>query len=100
MTATTFDKVRVEKIYSFWAPVYDLVFGAVFEKGRRAVVAAAERVGGRILEVGVGTGISLPYYSRASHVVGVDVSEEMLNKARERVNALKLSQVEDLAVMD
>src|SRR5215510_15042731 len=100
MTATTFDKVRVEKIYSFWAPVYDLVFGAVFEQGRRSVVAAVERVGGRILEVGVGTGISLPYYSRASRVFGIDLSQEMLSKARERVSALNLAHVEGLAVMD
>jgi phosphatidylethanolamine/phosphatidyl-N-methylethanolamine N-methyltransferase len=100
MTATTFDKARVEKIYSLWAPVYDLVFGAVFEQGRRAVVAAVERVGGRILEVGVGTGISLPYYSRASRVFGIDLSEEMLSKARERVSTRDLAQVEGLAVMD
>jgi len=100
MTTTTFDKARVEKIYSLWAPVYDLVFGAVFEQGRRAVVAAVERVGGRILEVGVGTGISLPYYSRASRVFGIDLSREMLSKARERVSALNLAHVEGLAVMD
>ena len=53
------------KAYARWAPVYDLVFGAVFERGRRAAIDAAERIGGRILEVGVGTGISLPDYSRA-----------------------------------
>lgn len=100
MTATAFDKARVEKIYSLWAPVYDLVFGAVFERGRRAVVAAVERIGGRILEVGVGTGISLPYYSRASRVFGIDLSQEMLSKARERVRALNLAHVEGLAVMD
>jgi phosphatidylethanolamine/phosphatidyl-N-methylethanolamine N-methyltransferase len=100
MTATTFDKARVEKIYSLWAPVYDLVFGAVFEQGRRVVVAAVERVGGRILEVGVGTGISLPYYSRATRVFGIDLSEEMLSKARERVSDLNLAHVEGLAVMD
>jgi len=100
MTATTFDKARVEKIYSLWAPVYDLVFGAVFEQGRRAVVSAVERVGGRVLEVGVGTGISLPYYSPGSRVFGIDLSEEMLSKARERVSARNLAQVEGLAVMD
>jgi len=100
MTATTFDKARVEKIYSFWAPVYDLIFGAVFEQGRRAVVAAVERVGGRILEVGVGTGISLPYYSRPNRVFGIDLSHEMLSKAREKVSALNLAHVEGLAVMD
>ena len=100
MTATNLEKARVEKIYSLWAPVYDLVFGAVFEQGRRAVVAAVERVGGRILEVGVGTGISLPYYSRASRVFGIDLSEEMLSRARDRVSALNLAHVEGLAVMD
>ena len=50
------DKQTVTKAYDRWAPVYDLVFGAVFERGREAAIAAAERVGGRILEVGVGTG--------------------------------------------
>src|SRR5580704_9627246 len=55
-----FDKSNVERAYARWAPIYDLVFGAVFERGRRAAIAAAERIGGRILEVGVGTGISLP----------------------------------------
>jgi phosphatidylethanolamine/phosphatidyl-N-methylethanolamine N-methyltransferase len=100
MTATPLDKARLEKIYSFWAPVYDLVFGAVFEQGRCAVVAAVERIGGRILEVGVGTGISLPYYSCASRVFGIDLSKEMLSKARERVSALNLAHVEGLAVMD
>jgi hypothetical protein len=48
------DKSTVTKAYARWAPVYDLVFGAVFERGRHAAIAAAERIGGRILEVGVG----------------------------------------------
>ncbi len=60
------DNQTVTKAYARWAPVYDLVFGAVFERGRQAAIAAAERVGGRILEVGVGTGISLPAYSKKS----------------------------------
>src|SRR4029453_11588734 len=63
MLTTDIDKQAVEKIYGRWAPVSDLVFGAVFERGRRAAIAASERIGGRILDVGVGTGISLPYYS-------------------------------------
>ena len=57
------DEISIRRAYARWAPVYDLVFGAVFERGRRAAIVAAERVGGRILEVGVGTGISLPSYS-------------------------------------
>ena len=83
-----------------WAPIYDLVFGAVFDRGRRAAIAAAERIGGRILEVGVGTGISLPDYARANRLVGVDLSEPMLRKARARVAEHALSNVELLAVMD
>jgi phosphatidylethanolamine/phosphatidyl-N-methylethanolamine N-methyltransferase len=51
------DLVTLQKAYARWAPVYDLVFGALFDRGRQAAIAAAEQVGGRILEVGVGTGI-------------------------------------------
>src|SRR6185437_967252 len=86
--------------YARWAPIYDLVFGAVFDRGRRAAVAAAERIGGRILEVGVGTGISLPGYSSANSIIGVDLSEAMLRKARARVEGLSLGNVLRLEVMD
>jgi phosphatidylethanolamine/phosphatidyl-N-methylethanolamine N-methyltransferase len=100
MVETDIDKAAVEKVYARWAPVYDLVFGAVFERGRRAAVAAGERIGGRNLEVGVGTGLSLPYYSAGNRVVGIDLSEQMLGKARERVARQQLRHVEDLAIMD
>jgi phosphatidylethanolamine/phosphatidyl-N-methylethanolamine N-methyltransferase len=94
------DQETITKAYARWAPVYDLVFGAVFERGRHAAIAAAERVGGRILEVGVGTGISLPDYSKANRICGVDISEPMLRKAQQRVTELKLTNVEGLWVMD
>ena len=80
------------------------MFGAVFEPGRRAAIAAAELAcgpgGGRILEVGVGTGISLPNYARQNRLVGIDLSEPMLRKAQERVAEHKLANVDALAVMD
>ncbi|MFL6975176.1 MAG: class I SAM-dependent methyltransferase [Xanthobacteraceae bacterium] len=98
--ACELDKDTIAKAYGRWAPVYDLVFGAVFDQGRRAAIAAAERIGGRILEVGVGTGISLPDYDRKCQLFGVDISEGMLRKAEERVRELGLSNVEGLAVMD
>jgi len=91
---------RVAKAYARWAPVYDLVFGAVFAAGREASIAAAERVGGRILDVGIGTGISLTGYSPKNRVVGVDYCEPMLRKAHERVAEHALAHVEALAVMD
>src|SRR6266571_1943230 len=94
------DNRAVAKAYARWAPVYDLVFGAVFDRGRRAAIDAAQRLGGRILEVGVGTGISLPDYDRGVRLVGVDLSEPMLRKARVRVATEALAQVEGLAVMD
>jgi len=98
------DKKSVERAYAFWAPFYDFVFGAVFNRGRLAAIAAAESAcgsaGGRILEVGVGTGISLPDYARINTIVGVDLSEPMLRKAHERVAELGLTNVEMLAVMD
>ena len=52
-----FDRETVEQAYDRWAPVYDLVFGGVFSKGRKAAIQATNKIGGRVLEVGVGTGI-------------------------------------------
>jgi len=97
---TDINRIAVEKAYDRWAPVYDLVFGPVFERGRRASIDAAERIGGRILEVGVGTGISLPDYARTNRIVGVDISDAMLEKARQRVRELGMSHVEAIEVMD
>jgi phosphatidylethanolamine/phosphatidyl-N-methylethanolamine N-methyltransferase len=95
-----FDRDSIAHAYARWAPVYDLVFGAVFDTGRKAAIAAAENIGGRILEVGVGTGLSLPHYSPRNKITGVDISVEMLAKAQARVAQHKLDNVEALAVMD
>lgn len=99
-TALDLNREGVERAYDRWAPVYDLVFGPVFGKGRRAAILATNRIGGRVLEVGVGTGISLPLYSANVEVFGVDISEAMLRKAHARVKRLHLTNVEGLAVMD
>ena len=90
----------VETAYDRWAPIYDLVFGNVFAIGRREAIEAAERVGGRILEVGVGTGISLPHYRPGSELHGVDISDVMLDKARDRVHRLGLVNVREIKRMD
>src|SRR6202171_3299762 len=95
-----FDRETVEQAYDRWAPVYDLVFGGVFSKGRKAAIAATNKIGGRGLEVGVGTGISLPQYAPPLRIFGTDISEAMLRKAQRRVDELHLKNVEGLAVMD
>lgn len=94
------DRAGVAKAYGRWAPVYDLVFGKVFDSGRQSTIAEADRIGGRILDVGVGTGLSLGDYSKATRICGVDISEPMLRRAYQRVRTLGLTNVETLAVMD
>ena len=92
------DTIRTYRLFS---GSYDFVFGPVFHPGRKeAVRIANDRPGQRILEVGVGTGLSLPYFRPDSRVTGIDVSAEMLAKARRRVARQRLSQVEGLHEMD
>jgi phosphatidylethanolamine/phosphatidyl-N-methylethanolamine N-methyltransferase len=98
--AMELDNDAVARAYARWAPIYDLVFGAVFERGRQASIAAAERIGGRILEVGVGTGLSLPSYAQTNLLTGIDLSTPMLRKAKIRAAEHDLTNVEGLAVMD
>lgn len=94
------DPDAIRRTYDRYARVYDGIFGPVLNPGRRRAVAVAERAPGlRILEVGVGTGLSLPLY-RSSRVVGIDVSDKMLERARRRVERHGLTNVEDLRVMD
>lgn len=95
-----FNRDSIARAYGRWAPVYDRVFGQVFARGRAAAIAASERIGGRILEVGVGTGLSLPDYSRSNRITGIDIAEPMLRKAQERVRALGLTNIDALSVMD
>lgn len=94
------DRAGVAKAYGRWAPIYDLVFGKVFDQGRQSTIAEADRIGGRVLDVGVGTGLSLSDYARTTRLCGVDISEPMLRKAQQRVRTLNLTNVDTLAVMD
>ncbi|HEX9626697.1 MAG TPA: methyltransferase domain-containing protein [Acidiferrobacterales bacterium] len=95
------DLEAIRKTYRRYAPRYDLYFGPMFQPGRRAVVQRMHcRPGDRILEVGVGTGLSLPLYPPGVRVVGIDISPEMLASARRRTARMQLGQVADLRVMD
>src|SRR6202048_5500479 len=93
-TQLDFNREMVEQAYDRWAPIYDLVFGGVFSKGRDAAIQATNKIGGRVLEVGVGTGISLPLYAPHVRIFGTDISEAMLQKAKKRVTELGLKNVE------
>jgi phosphatidylethanolamine/phosphatidyl-N-methylethanolamine N-methyltransferase len=91
----------VKAAYRRYANVYDALFGPVLQPGRKAVMEALEcRPGERVLEVGVGTGLSLPLYPPYVRVTGIDLSREMLEKARLRVGRRQLSNVEGLLEMD
>jgi phosphatidylethanolamine/phosphatidyl-N-methylethanolamine N-methyltransferase len=101
--AVEMTRESVARSYDRLAPVYDWLFGPVFRKGRAQAIEVAEKAagkGGRILEVGVGTGISLPFYSKDTRLVGADISEDMLKVARRRVEKLGLSNVESIEVGD
>ncbi len=98
--AAILDNIHVKSSYARWAPIYDLVFALVLRPGRKAAAAAAERPGGSVLDVGVGTGLELPMFDRRTKLIGVDLSEPMLRRAQRRVSAEALRNVEGLVVMD
>src|SRR6266705_544262 len=74
------DEDAVRSAYRRWAPVYDHTFGRVAAEGRKHSVEIINQRNGRVLEVGVGTGLSLPTYGRHLEIVGIDLSPEMLEK--------------------
>ena len=94
------DEDAVKTAYRRWAPVYDNTFGRFASEGRKHAVEIINQSKGRVLEVGVGTGLSLPAYKRQLEIVGIDLSPEMLEKARERVSTERLRNVAGLHEMD
>ncbi len=94
------DEAMVKSAYKRWAPVYDNTFGRFTTEGRRHAVEFINQRSGRVLEVGVGTGLSLPEYRRELEIVGIDLSPEMLDKAREKVDEEGLRNVTGLHEMD
>lgn len=88
------------RAYARWAPYYDAVYHKLLSDAHRRTAEAAAAAGPDILEVGVGTGLVLPYYPGEARVVGVDLSEDMLRKAAEKVRARPLPHVKLIAAMD
>jgi phosphatidylethanolamine/phosphatidyl-N-methylethanolamine N-methyltransferase len=97
---STMSDNAIKRAYARWAPVYDQTFGVIADAGRVAAVDVINTLDGKVLEVGVGTGISLPSYRRDLKVTGIDLSPEMLDKARERVSRQALGHVEAIEQMD
>lgn len=95
------DADAVRAAYRRWAGVYDLVFGGVSGWGRRRAAAEVNRLPGtRVLEVGVGTGLALPRYAADKRITGIDLSAEMLERARHRVRSERLGNVDALLELD
>ncbi|MGB6976485.1 MAG: class I SAM-dependent methyltransferase, partial [Gammaproteobacteria bacterium] len=97
------DIEAVKKAYRRYSPFYNYLFGKVFNEGRRLatdIVNKNAALHDRVLEVGVGTGLSLPFYRADLEVTGVDISQEMLNKALQLCKKQNLRQVKQLLAMD
>lgn len=95
------DIAAIEQAYRRYAGIYDLCFGAVFQPGRRVIVDRMNCAPGeRILEVGVGTGLSLPLYPAHVRVTGIDISRPMLERACARRARSGLHYVTQLLRMD
>lgn len=100
MMTPDLDKSAVQTAYARWAPIYDAVCGPVMVKGRRAAAAEARSLGGKILEVGVGTGLSFDDYDATTEITGIDLSGPMLDKARAKMASGRYPWVKDVRVMD
>jgi phosphatidylethanolamine/phosphatidyl-N-methylethanolamine N-methyltransferase len=95
------DVEAVRTAYRRWAGVYDTVFGSILLGARRRAVALVNQLPGRdVLEVGVGTGLALPYYAADKQITGIDLSAEMLDRGRKRVANLRLRNITALREMD
>lgn len=92
---------HVEKVYNRYSRFYDLIFGRVFHSGREMAPYLLDlRPGMELLEVGIGTGLSLPMLPRHIRVTGIDLSEKMLDQAAIRLQKEGMSDWVRLIKMD
>ncbi len=85
---------KIERVYTNYAGLYDQTFGKFMHSSREfAIHSLKVAPSDRVLEVGVGTGISLPLYPRHCEVVGIDLSFGMLEKAQKRIETHQMDHV-------
>jgi phosphatidylethanolamine/phosphatidyl-N-methylethanolamine N-methyltransferase len=96
----TYDLDGQRRVYAVWAKFYDKVYQRMLARPQREAVAAACACGPAILEIGVGTGLTLPYFTPSSQVYGADLSLDMLKVASRKVLSQGLDHVRGLMVMD
>ena len=91
----------MEHIYSFYSPFYDFIFGSTLDQGRRIACRYIQNHRPiKVLEVGVGTGLTLGYYPKNCTIYGIDLSSKMLSKAEIRAKRLTNGNQVVLRVMD
>ncbi len=91
---------HIKRVYSVYSKIYDLAFKSfLFPRHKYALNAMQINPDDKILDVGVGTGLNLPLYPKYCHVVGIDLSKEMLKKAQDKVRKYNLSHI-TLKLMD
>ena len=95
---STLDEEVVKRAYARWAPVYDWIFGWLVRAGCRKAMAYINLTPGRLLEVGVGTGLSLDQYRPDMQVTAIDLSPDMLDRARAKATRLDLTNIQLLAM--
>lgn len=98
--SVTYDLEGQKRVYATWAKFYDKIYQRLLARAQREAVAAACACGPDILEIGVGTGLTLPYFTPESRVVGADLSLDMLKVASRKVASRGLAHVRGLLVMD
>lgn len=91
----------MEKLYSFYSPFYDYVFGKLLGPGRRQAFKYLDRrPHQQVLEIGVGPGSTLEFYPPKTNLVGIDISAPMIEQARKKASQINSGSQFEFQVMD
>jgi phosphatidylethanolamine/phosphatidyl-N-methylethanolamine N-methyltransferase len=86
--------IRLDWAYTLWAPLYDPLVSGRFDGSRKNSLAALGDVTGqRILLVGIGTGLDLPFLPTGAHYIGLDLTPAMLTRATQRARDCDMTVV-------